>query len=126
MADRSDDDALEHAVRYVPPGDLNVYGVTDADLHRLADGGPSSTFLTFALPLFGSAVSFIVVITTVDRSEMAFSAFFTATLVFAVSSLVLFALWWRTRTSLASVVAEIRDRRAPDPGDRLPAPGATK
>lgn len=111
--------AFEHAVRYVPPRELVVYGVTDTDLDRLAEGGPSSVFLAFSLPLLSSAFSFLVVIVTITLTDRLFATFLTATLVFGIAGLVLLAIWWRTRTSASALVSEIRNRPVPDVGEQL-------
>ena len=110
MGDSKSPESFEHAVRYVPPTALVVYGVTDADLDQFARGGSSQVYLAFALTLLGSASSLLVVLLSVQLSDRAFAGFLSALLITAVGGTLLLALWRRAHVAVSDLVGEIKRR----------------
>jgi hypothetical protein len=91
---------------------LNVYEVSEYELAIFEDGGTSSTSLSFATFLLSAAISFLIVLFTVDLSKnnkMYFS-FFLVTLVGFVLGIFMLISWWKSHRSVRSLGKTVRAR----------------
>jgi hypothetical protein len=90
---------------------VSLFEVTDYELSVLESGGPSSTYLNFAIFFFSISVSFGTTLLTVSGlSVYLYSSFLIATLGGASISAVLVVLWLRTKSSVKNVCKKIRGR----------------
>jgi len=90
---------------------LSLFEITDYELELLAQGGPNSIYINFAIFFFSIALSFFTTLLTVQiDSQKVFTVFVVLTVVgFAVGS-VLMVLWFRTRTRISTLVTKIKAR----------------
>ena len=95
---------------------LNIYEINEYELTIFENGGTSSTALSFAMFLLSSAVSFTIVLYTVDltQNERMYNSFFTIALVGFVLGVYMMVNWYRTRTSDRAIGAKVRSRIGAD------------
>jgi hypothetical protein len=102
-------------VRVAPLGELNAYTVYEHELETLAQGSPAGLFLNFALALLPTAVGIIVTLRSSTMTDLSFTLFSSASIIFIVAGVICLTLWWRMHRSVTSLVEEIK-RRMPPPG----------
>jgi len=99
-----------------PVDSLSLYEITDHELDILEEGSPSSTFLNFAILFSSVGVSFLVALLTIAiESIYVFSVFVIVTIVGVGASVVLFVLWYRTRSKVRDLCKRIRARVPTEP-----------
>ena len=98
-------------VRVARLGELKVYPVYEAELDRLAIGGPDSVFLTLTTFFFSSFFSLLITLCTVDiKVDRLFYSFLIFCIISGITALVLGLLWWRNRVSSRLLLKEIKQR----------------
>lgn len=115
---------VQPVVRVAPLGELRVYQISEAELDRLASGGPDSLLLTLATFFLSSFISFgITLATTTIADDRLYHTFGIVCLVSAIAAFVLGILWGRNRVSSRQLVKDIKNRMPPAPGvqERLPS-----
>jgi hypothetical protein len=100
-------------VRVAPLGELNAYTVYEHELETLAQGSPAGLFLNFALALLPAAVGIIVTLRSSTMTDLNFTLFSSASIIFIVAGVICLTLWWRTHRSVASLVEDIKRRMPP-------------
>jgi hypothetical protein len=124
-------------VRRCKVDSVDIFEVKEHELDLLEQGSPASLQLNFAIFLISIAFSSILTLTT---AKVNFPIFQTVYVVVAVVGILLggylFVSWWRTKTSIKSIVATIKGRIPPtaticeptatvpfpsQPGDESPA-----
>jgi len=94
-----------------PVDSLSLYEITDYELEILSAGSPSSTYLNFAIFFFSGGVSFFTtLLTTPIQNLFLFSIFVIITVVGLSASLILFVLWYRTKSPVDGLVKKIKAR----------------
>src|SRR5438477_5741607 len=86
-------------IRVAPLGELNAYTVYEHELETLASGSPGGIFLNFALALLPLAVGIIVTLRSSTMTDLNFTLFTSASIIFIVAGLICLALWWKTHRS---------------------------
>ena len=98
-------------VKLAQPGELKAYVVFEHQLDLLAQGSPVSLLLNFALFFLGVAATSLGTIATApptqDRVYYTFLIIFLVTL---IAGIVLLAVWYSMRRSVASLIVEIKGR----------------
>jgi hypothetical protein len=89
---------------------LIIHEVDDAELSLLERGSPESLFLTFAVSLLSTAVSFSVTLLTSTTSTRIYIVFLLLSIVGYLAGAICLALWHRSRISVADVIQRIRAR----------------
>jgi len=108
-------DQLLPAIRRGRIDRLNIYEVTDSELHLLERGSPESLFLNFAVFLLSTAISFLVTLLSTEiGSARVFSVFVILTVLGFILGTLLLALWWWHRRSSSLIIEEIRRRMPPE------------
>jgi len=113
-------------IRVAPLGELNAYIVTEHELETLAQGSPAGLLLNFALALLPMAGSIIVTLRSSTMTDLNFTLFTSASIIFIIAGLICLTLWWRLHTSVKTLVQEIKNRMPPPQGipATAPAPAA--
>jgi hypothetical protein len=109
-------------IRVAPLGELNAYTVYEHELETLAQGSPAGLFLNFALALLPTAVGIIVTLRSSTMTDLNFTIFASASIIFIVAGVICLTLWWRLHRSVRSLVEDIK-RRMPPQGIQATAPG---
>ena len=111
-------------VKLAQPGELKAYVVFEHQLDLLAQGSPVSLLLNFALFFLGVAASSLGTIATApptqDRTYYTFLIIFIITIIVGI---VLLAIWYSMRRSVASLVVEIKAQMPPNPEIEQNPPG---
>ena len=90
---------------------LSLYEITDHELDILERGSPASLYLNFGIFLLSLSASFLIaLLTTTVESQRTFTVFVVVTVIGGLAGVVLMSLWWRTRQSASTVIAQIRSR----------------
>ena len=100
-------DQLLPAIRRGRIDRLNIYEVTDSELHLLERGSPESLFLNLAVFLLSTAITLL---STEIGSARVFSVFVILTVLGFILGTLLLALWWWHRRSSSLIIEEIRRR----------------
>lgn len=94
---------------------VDLYEVKENELELLEKGSPATLQLNFSIFLFSMAFACIVALsTTTFKWEIVKSIFTFVSVIGVLMGSYLFISWWRTRTSIASVVAQIKNRITED------------
>ncbi len=91
-------------------GELTIHEVADYELERLAHGSPDSLYLNFAIFLLSMSVSFFVALLTGVLSSRVFTVFVVITTIGLLMGIFLVIIWLKKRSSVSSLVEEIRSR----------------
>ena len=90
---------------------VNLYEVKEEELELLEKGSPAALQLNFAIFLFSIAVTCAVALATSTFKSQIVKLIFTFVSVIGIlQGTYLIIIWWRTKTSIAKVVATIRSR----------------
>ena len=91
---------------------LNVYDVSEYELTLFEQGGSSSTALSFSTFLLSAAISFLIVILTVDltSNNRLYFTFFIIVLVGFIIGIFMLLVWWRGHTSVKALGKTVRAR----------------
>ncbi len=108
-------------IRVAPLGELNAYTVYEHELETLALGSPAGLFLNFALALLPTALGIIVTLRSGAMTDLNFTIFTSAAIIFIVAGVICLTLWWRMHRSVRTLVEEIK-RRMPPQGIQATAP----
>jgi len=90
---------------------ITVYDVTDSELQDLERGTPGNIFLSFAIFLLSSAVSFTVALFTTDiTSTRTFCVFVIIASIGGIGGLVLLGMWKKSKETTSIIIERIRKR----------------
>lgn len=111
MAEQGTSDENKIAVVRGMVGSLSLYEITDYELEILERGSPNSVLLNFAIFAFSIGISFLTTVCVVTFTSIyMFTTFLVLTILGLFSGLVLFVIWYRTRSSTSEVCRKIRLR----------------
>jgi uncharacterized membrane-anchored protein len=108
-------------IRVAPLGELNAYTVYEHELETLAEGSPAGVFLNFALALLPMAVGVIVTLRSSTMTDLNFTLFTSASIIFIIAGAICLVLWWKMRRGVNTLVEDIK-RRMPPQGIQAAAP----
>lgn len=96
---------------------LNIYEVSERELQIIEKGSNDSIFLNFGIFFLSVAISFFVVLFTVDffyddRDDLLikFIVFLCVAILTLIGSIICFVAWWRNKDDFKSTIAEIKQR----------------
>lgn len=90
---------------------LNLYEVTEEELQIIEAGSPISIYLSFAIFLISTAVSFLITLLTVKiESLRLFCIFVIICIVGFILGSILFLIWFRNRKDFKKIIAKIKSR----------------
>ena len=92
-------------------GSVNLYEVKEEELDLLEKGSPAPLQLNFAIFLFSIAFTCAIALaTSTFKSKIVETIFIVVSVIGILQGALLIIIWWRTKTSIAKVVATIRSR----------------
>lgn len=95
---------------------VDLYEVKENELEVLEKGSPATLQLNFAIFLFSIASTCIVALTTTTfKWKQVESVFTIASVIGVLMGTYLLISWFRTKTSISSVIACIKDRIKEEP-----------
>lgn len=95
---------------------VDLYEVKENELELLEKGSPATLQLNFAIFLFSIALTCIVSLATTTFKWPIIESIFTFSSVIGIlMGAYLLISWWRTRTSIAEVIARIKNRISEEP-----------
>jgi hypothetical protein len=98
-------------VRVAPLGELTAYTVYEHELDIIAAGSPATLSFNFAVALISIGASFVLTLTTTKiDSDRLFIVYLNLCIICLLAGIVMFAYWFRTRTSVVVMVAQIKER----------------
>jgi hypothetical protein len=98
-------------VRVAPIGELTAYTVLEYELDIIAAGSPANLAFNLAVASISIGVSFVLTLTTTTiSSDRLFIVYLNLCIVCLFAGIVMFAYWFKTRTSVSSTVAKIKSR----------------
>jgi hypothetical protein len=91
---------------------LVIYEVSEGELEIIERGSPNSTFLNFSIFLLSIFISFLIALITCsfNNNQKIFYIFLIVCLVSGILGVLLFIIWWRTRSDVDEVIKKIKDR----------------
>src|SRR4051812_46896044 len=106
-------------IRRARLGTLTIYEISESELEIIERGSPDSLFLTFAIFLLSTALSFsVTLLTTTISSNRTFNVFVIVTAVGYLGGIILLGMWSRSRKSIKNITVTIRSRLLPE-GERV-------
>ena len=118
MGKKKSDAPLPPVVRVAPLGDLKAYIVSEHELEALARGSSGSLYLNFALALLPVSLTlFVTLLTTIISSDRLFVTFVCVAVIAAIIGTLLLLMWYREHRSWRTLMADIKSRMPPRPGD---------
>jgi len=123
---KTSDHTQQYSMVHVAPfGKLTAYTVLEHELDVIAAGSPANLAFNFAVALISIGISFVLTLTTTTiTSNRLFYGYLIACLNCLLAGIIMFAYWFRTRTSVNVTVARIKSRlivptpvQEPPPGD---------
>ena len=101
---------------------VDLYEVKENELELLEKGSPATLQLNFAIFLFSIASTCIVTLTTTTfKWKQVESVFTFASVIGVLMGTYLLISWFRTKTSISSVIACIKDRIKEEPAPLAPS-----
>ena len=95
---------------------VDLYEVKENELELLEKGSPAGLQLNFSVFLLSIAFSAILTLATATVKWPIMETVFVVVAVIGIFlGLYLLISWWKTRTSIASIIAVVRDRIPPEP-----------
>ena len=111
MANNHNDGSVSLRIIRGPLDSLSLYEITDYELDILEEGTPSSTYLNFAIFFLSIGASFFTTLVTVSMSiSPIYVVFVVLTVIGLGASVVLFVLWYRTRSKVKDLIKKIKAR----------------
>ena len=107
-------------IRVASLGDIKIYQLTEEELDRLAAGSPDSPVLSIALALVSTSVTLRVTLQTATLTSDKHEGFVAAFWVTAVSGGIMLLLWLGRLLFTQRLVAKIKGRMLPTPGEQQP------
>jgi hypothetical protein len=90
---------------------VDLYEVKENELELLENGSPATLQLNFAIFLFSMALTCIIAIATTNFKWQIVESIFTfASIIGILMGAYLIMSWWRTRTSISSIIKVIKNR----------------
>ena len=96
---------------------LNIYEVSERELQTIEKGSNDSIFLNFGIFFLSVAISFFIVLFTVDffyedRDDLMikFIVFLCVAILTLIGSIICFVAWWRNKDDFKTTIAEIKKR----------------
>jgi hypothetical protein len=96
---------------------LNIYEVSERELQTIETGSNDSIFLNFGIFFLSVAISFFIVLFTVDffyddRDDLLikFIVFLCVAILTLIGSIICFVAWWRNKDDFKTTIAEIKKR----------------
>jgi hypothetical protein len=114
----------EPEVRIAPLGEVRAYMIYEHELENLALGTPVSDLLTVGLCLLSAALTILATLLSTTLSDLKFTLFFCALLIFGLAGGICTFLGCRLRTGTTELVREIR-ARMPDTPSVQPLPSTS-
>ena len=109
------DQSFSPAIRRARLDNLTIYEVSDAELNTIEKGSPDSIYLTIAVALLSSAISFLGAYLVTDIPSVPTKIFFAVFIVVGfVVGVVLLILWLRSKSSVSECIQIIRGRLPPE------------
>jgi hypothetical protein len=94
---------------------VDLYEVKEHELEILEKGEPVELCLNFSIFLISTAISTITTLCTATfASDLVRNMFLFVSIIGVVGGIFLFIFWWRTRTSIKSIIKRIKDRIPPE------------
>ena len=120
MPPESKESDLQPIIRRGRLGSLTIHEVDESELTLLERGSPESIFLTFGVFLLSSAISFTVVLTTIEiTSNRTFEVYVILTILFYIIGALCMALWLKLRVSVSKIIKGIRARLPAENGEAI-------
>jgi hypothetical protein len=97
--------------RVAPPAELIAYTVHEHELDIIAAGSQATLSFNFAVALISIGISFVITLTTtVISSDRLFYGYLIICIICILAGIIMFAFWFKTRTSVNITVAKIKSR----------------
>jgi hypothetical protein len=98
-------------IRVGPLGELIAYTVHEHELDLIAAGSPATLAFNFAVALISIGISFVLTLTTTKiDSDRLFLVYLVVCIISLLAGVIMFAYWFKTRTSVNLTVAKIKSR----------------
>lgn len=95
-------------------GSVTIYEVKEDELKDLENGPPSTLYLNLMLSFASAFISFLIAdifsLNISDENLVVSIVFILLTICFAITSIILFCLWFKHRNDLENVIIQIRER----------------
>lgn len=96
---------------------LNIYEVSESELLIIEKGSNDSIFLNFSIFFTSVAISFFIVIFTVDffydeKDDLLikFIVFLCVAILTLIGGIICFVVWWRNKDDFKTTLSQIKER----------------